>query len=335
MSDKLMDIQEAFPGIWVREDGALLLEHPFVMRWSPGDVESDLVHDPARFTVEGVDGRLFLAGDDFGRGPVRLKLSQIQALADYITATDSAASAKRIREEDGATPPPHPANAGGEEGGERPQLPDGFTAWTWSEAAPNPDLDPNARVEVYTQRGGRYENVAGDLCWEPTVELYRKGLIDLDEGEPDKDIIGYRPIPPQPADQAEAGRGEESEALQQYGSGSAVSPPDDGSIYVRNGGADELPKGFILHGRKGCPVSGGEEVEILWRKHDTAYQRVVIDSFWSDDSAWEEVFAYRPLPTPEAEGNTPAQPEGTAQRIEPPIDVSAEGALQGKVKCDA
>jgi hypothetical protein len=107
---ELRNLQEAFPGIYVREDGGFLLQRPFDMRWEPGDVESNLTHDPGAIYEKNIDGRVCIRGGDYGHNATRLKLSQIQALADYITAVDSTAAAKRVREEREApsTPAPYP-----------------------------------------------------------------------------------------------------------------------------------------------------------------------------------------------------------------------------------
>ena len=100
MSDEreLKKLQDALPGIWVREDGAFRYE-PFGMYWEPGDVESDLSYEEGEIRAPNSDGSVLIRGDDYGRGEAKLKLSQIQALADYITAIDSSLAAARIRAE--------------------------------------------------------------------------------------------------------------------------------------------------------------------------------------------------------------------------------------------
>ena len=98
MSDEreLKNLRDAFPGIWVREDGAFRSEE-FGVSWSPGDVEGERCQ-PGQFS----SGGLVMFGElrQFrGNPPCELKLSQIQALADYITAIDSSLAAARIRAE--------------------------------------------------------------------------------------------------------------------------------------------------------------------------------------------------------------------------------------------
>ena len=100
MSDEreLQKLRDAFPGIWVREDGAFRYE-PFGIYWQPGDVESDLSEVPGAYPAPNVDGRVRINGGDYGHGTAKLKLSQIQVLADYITAIDSSLAAARIKAE--------------------------------------------------------------------------------------------------------------------------------------------------------------------------------------------------------------------------------------------
>jgi hypothetical protein len=83
-------LKAAFDGIWIREDGSIYLEEPFVIRWHPGDVEQAY--------TGGFDDRVPAPGlvhmhDDFarGRGQIKLKLSQVTALANYIAAVSGKA----------------------------------------------------------------------------------------------------------------------------------------------------------------------------------------------------------------------------------------------------
>jgi hypothetical protein len=67
---ELADLRREFPGVWVNEHGAFLLEKPFGMKWTP----------PKDFVT--------FVGLDYGHGDVKLTLEGFRALANYIAAFD-------------------------------------------------------------------------------------------------------------------------------------------------------------------------------------------------------------------------------------------------------
>lgn len=79
--DPEVALRKAFPGIWIREDGAFRTEE-FGVAWEPGDVEADAPDHP--HAVRSIGGLCAFVGSDYGRGAPRLKLSQLWALTDYI-----------------------------------------------------------------------------------------------------------------------------------------------------------------------------------------------------------------------------------------------------------
>lgn len=213
MSDEreLKKLQDAFPGIWVREDGAFRYE-PFGMYWEPGDVESDLSYEEGMIRAPNSDGRVLIRGDDYGRGEAKLKLSQIQALADYITAIDSSLAAARIRAKREAgeaaiaalspaveltKPAPKlyenddvvvreaeaiaAAALANFSQKSAPEIPEGFTPWRGTaREGPIYDVFGSAPVEALLRDGRRETSARYDFDWSPT-------------GSPD-DIIAYRVV---------------------------------------------------------------------------------------------------------------------------------------------
>jgi hypothetical protein len=78
----LTDLRAAFPGVWVREDGAFRSED-FGVDWAPGDVESTS-SSPAEHPYGGPVR--FVPIEKFrGRPLPELKLSQLVALTNYVT----------------------------------------------------------------------------------------------------------------------------------------------------------------------------------------------------------------------------------------------------------
>lgn len=88
-------LRKAFPGVWIREDGAF--QHDTTgIRWMPGDVERQ---DDWEHSMFDQGGLCYVGGPpSSGRGAM-LKLSQLSALTDYI-ATENR-RAKRSPEERG------------------------------------------------------------------------------------------------------------------------------------------------------------------------------------------------------------------------------------------
>lgn len=79
-TDPTLALRQAFPGIWIREDGAFRDDDNGIA-WSPGDVEKQDDHLSGMLPSGGL---CYFGGPPaMGRGP-RLKLSQMWALCDYI-----------------------------------------------------------------------------------------------------------------------------------------------------------------------------------------------------------------------------------------------------------
>lgn len=103
-AEHITALRKAFPGVWIREDGAFRDDHIGIF-WAPGDVEKTderLLHGAQHSGA--YDGLCCFVGPGSGaRGPA-LRLSQIRVLAEYIDATSRAQgeplSQEQVREKD-------------------------------------------------------------------------------------------------------------------------------------------------------------------------------------------------------------------------------------------
>lgn len=70
-------LREAFPGVWVREDGAFRTEGDAI-RWRPGDIECA---DPPNFSLVATDdGRVGIGPEIMNDRPSRLTATQMYAI---------------------------------------------------------------------------------------------------------------------------------------------------------------------------------------------------------------------------------------------------------------
>jgi hypothetical protein len=65
---ELVELRLDFPGVWVRDDGAFVLQAPFVIRWEPSKLQ-------VTFT-----------GGDYGKDAIALTAHQLLTLANYMSA---------------------------------------------------------------------------------------------------------------------------------------------------------------------------------------------------------------------------------------------------------
>lgn len=80
--DYVQQLQEQFPGVWIRADGAFITEDRGIM-WRPGDMESWI--DQVSDQCEDKSGLIRIGPNEITGRPQRLRLSQLVALINYIT----------------------------------------------------------------------------------------------------------------------------------------------------------------------------------------------------------------------------------------------------------
>jgi hypothetical protein len=128
----LTALRKAFPGVWVREDGAFRYEADLNISWGPGDVEAD--HTKRERGMIPADGLLYLTGA-YQNPVAALKLSQLQAITAYIENVTEEIAARAIAALEPADAPRSAAGGQGEdslqEAPDQPEtpIPEGFKAW--------------------------------------------------------------------------------------------------------------------------------------------------------------------------------------------------------------
>lgn len=79
----LTGLRDAFPGVWVREDGAFRSDE-FGVAWSPGNVEG--ISGAPNEVARGGLVRFFGMQNYRGSPMPELKLTQLRALTEYVAA---------------------------------------------------------------------------------------------------------------------------------------------------------------------------------------------------------------------------------------------------------